>query len=771
MTNPLITDGRRARAPDERRPTPHAPINDEMSTTQRHGATHEDPPQDGAIPIRPGVAPEIELAPASVNIWTELHISQDVQETGKIVGQVIGAVSSVISWAGTVQTVLQMAGFLSPAPNPYDQLYERIQRDLKTLLTATLAGATEERLRDVAEQGAIARTAAQHANEYLLAGRPSDEFQVDRLALADVNSLQVMNVLSDRAWWQRTYDPSDAAVRGPRIPGPAVIGASDLWPVSEWAAKPQAGLIWDYRHILPVYLRALAARIVVLKARAADGNQFQQIAGNELRGYIEFLTQQHDAINGAIRAMPAPAPTPEGNFHPFVFKCGAVETYTGTHVWGGLHPMYVDPNRPLETYEEHVEVWDGVVADCRRRLYEGVGLQALRQVIWGVEDLLLPPCGVSTAVTTSSSAALIQCVGVEPAAHVAVISTDGALHIAWKPSSQHGWQWHNAGRPPGELDRKTWPEHPVVVGYGQGNGRRIYMFSKGSKKRLYTYYWNGSRWSWADQGRPGDALSTNVTATTFEQHGQQHLRVFAIGDDGIEANWWDGGKWQWVHLGKPGNGHPIIAAPAVVTYRYQGRQLDDLYAVLGDGALHEHVWYEDGSRSWSRPSAQPQHPSLGGSPAVVTYEEDGQPIVVIFAVGNVGLLYALEWRNGWQWREHGAPPGTSIVYGKATQPVKAGALRLPDGQLWVIAVVVTWDGRVFARSSVKGGATAAQGNWHWQDLRTPPGTTATEILGVNSYVKGGKYVGLDIFVRSDDERIWRTGISWDNTWDSLGVPA
>lgn len=88
-----------------------------------------------------------------------------------------------------------------PPPNPFDTLYERLQEDLRTLLTATLA--TEERLRDVAQQGALARTAAQHANEHLVNGRPTDVFSTQRLAIADANSRQAMNVLSDPAWWLR----------------------------------------------------------------------------------------------------------------------------------------------------------------------------------------------------------------------------------------------------------------------------------------------------------------------------------------------------------------------------------------------------------------------------------------------------------------------------------------------------------------------------------------------------------------------------------------
>jgi len=56
-------------------------------------------------------------------------------------------------------------------------------------------------------------------------------------------------------------------------------------------------------------------------------------------------------------------------------------------------------------------------------------------------------------------------------------------------------------------------------------------------------------------------------------------------------------------------------------------------------------------------------------------------------------------------------------------------------------------------------------------LRTPPGGAVQELLGINSWVKNGNYIGIDIFARATDGRIWRTGIGLDNTWDEIGTPA
>jgi hypothetical protein len=141
--------------------------------------------------------------------------------------------------------------------------------------------------------------------------------------------------------------------------------------------------------------------------------------------------------------------------------------------------------------------------------------------------------------------------------------------------------------------------------------------------------------------------------------------------------------------------------------------------------------------------------------------------MVFAAASGAGGLKSLEWRNHrWHWTEHGTPPGTTIRTDVISRPVKATALRLPQGQLWRLAVVVGSNGRLYSRLMI-----THEGGWHWQDLRTPPGSSVRDLLGINSWIKNGAYVGIDIFVRAADGRIWRTGIGFDNTWDELGVPS
>ncbi len=705
------------------------------------------------------------------SIWDALHIPKDVQDSTKAVGQIVGAISTAVSWVGTVQTALKLVGFIRPEPNPFDTLYQRIQSDLRILLKATVAGATEERLRDVAEQVAIARTAAQNANEYILLGRPSDEFHTNRMALADRDSLQVMNVLAAPEWWQRTYDPSPDVIIGPALPGPPSLGYVAWWHPAEGdlpasgafePLKPSGGLIWDYRHILPAYLQAVAARVVVLRARASTTAEFLRLLSNEIPGYVAFLTEQHNRIKESILVSTPPAPH-QGQFPPFEFRTGAVELNSGTHVWGYWHPMYADPKHRPQTYDEHIQLYNTFVQQCWQQVYNAVGLSDLQRVINNLNDLLIPPCGVTSGSNVSASAALLGCVGAEPSQHIFVTGSDGNLYVLWKPNREANWQWHNAGTPPAT---KLEAYHvPVAISYGEEAGRRIYAFMRTNTYRLYTYYWDGAAWHWADQGKPDAAVAWEPTVTTFQLYGLQHIRAYAVGTGKLQVNWWDGGRWQWLDLGKAPQiaqvgSYGLEGTPTVVTYRYNGRLLDDLY-IVAPGGIYEHVWYEDGQRAWNKPP-QPKHLILQGTPSAVTYEQDGRPIVHVFVTDMWGNLHSLEWNSGWRWVEHGAPPNTKIKTGKISQPVKAAVARFYGVPNYPVAVVIGENGRLYARDGTSG-------TWDWLDLRTPPGTTTRDVLGVSSYVKNGYYLGLDIFVRGENRHIYRTGIGFDNTWTDLGM--
>jgi len=728
----------------------------------------------GARPLPPTREARVSLVAASkkASIWDALHIPQDVQESAKGIGQLIGAVSTASSWIGTVQTALKFMGFIKPEPNPFDILFDRIQREFRIVMATTLAGSTEERLRDVAEQVAIARTAAQNANEYILLGRPNTPFHLSRMALADRDSSQVLNLLAAPDWWKRSFDPSPAAINGPQIPGPPSLAAGDWWHPPEGRfpgggafdpIAPSGGLVWDYRHILPAYLQAVAARVVVLRARAVTSAEFLGFVAKEIPGYISFLSDLHKLINDNIRVT-TPPPPHQGVFPPFMFRTGAVELFTGTHVFGAWHPILADPVPPPFTYDEHIRLYEPFVEDCRRRVYNAVGLNQLQFVIDNLKRLSIPEFSVVTGSGVSASAAITGSVAAEQQAHVFVVGGDGGLHVLSRSGSEAAWQWRSAGRPPATQLNKFF-HHPVAIGYGEDAGRRIHSFMRTDAGRLYTYFWDGATWNWVDLVKAQGAISWDPSVTTFQLHGRQQVRAYVVGDGKLWANWWSGSGRNWIDLGKPphlgqDSKFGLHGTPTVVTYRFDGKLLDDLY-IVSQGGLYEHVWYEDGRRVWSKPR-QPANVSLLGDPAAVMYEQDGKPIVHVFVVDTNGRLHGLEWNSGWHWVEHGAPPATGITASPIAHPIRATVMRWANVPNRPIAVVIGNNGRLYTRMGGSGG-------WIWQDLRTPPGTTARDVLGLNAYVKNGTFLGLDIFVRGENLHIYRTGISFDNTWDDLGI--
>jgi hypothetical protein len=81
-----------------------------------------------------------------------------------------------------------------------------------------------------------------------------------------------------------------------------------------------------------------------------------------------------------------------------------------------------------------------------------------------------------------------------------------------------------------------------------------------------------------------------------------------------------------------GNGDVYVA-----TYRYNGRLLDDVYVIAND-RIHEHTWYEDGTRGWSAP---PMGVDSSGDPLVVSHETDGQANVDVSSLDSRGQMHTL----------------------------------------------------------------------------------------------------------------------------------
>ena len=95
---------------------------------------------------------------------------------------------------------------------------------------------------------------------------------------------------------------------------------------------------------------------------------------------------------------------------------------------------------------------------------------------------------------------------------------------------------------------------PGVVTYSQGGTQRIYAFDRGANGHLYVDYWDGTKWTWADQGTPaGTTLAGDPGVITYvDTAGKQRIYAFGRGANGhLEVDYWDGTSWHWADQGTP----------------------------------------------------------------------------------------------------------------------------------------------------------------------------------------------------------------------------
>jgi hypothetical protein len=361
--------------------------------------------------------------------------------------------------------------------------------------------------------------------------------------------------------------------------------------------------------------------------------------------------------------------------------------------------------------------WDDLSqAQERRRIYVFTGGNLGRLAVnywngltWQWADQGKPQGGTQMVIATSG---VIEYRNNAPQRIYAFArgSNDGKLYVNYWDGSQ--WQWADQGKPPGT----TVDSMPGVVTYADGS-QRIYAFVKGADGRLYVNYWNGSQWQWADQGVPqGTTVIGHPTVITYREDKQpQRIYVFVRGADGnLHVNYWNGSKWQWANQGKPPGGD-ISAWPSAITYR-EGTQPQRIYVfVVGNNKLYTNYW--DGSQwQWANQGNPSDGQDLYLEVGATTYQESAQPQrIYAFVRRTDGHLWVNYWNGSkWQWANQGKPPGTSLVGGPAVttyqdppvgqqgqKPQRIYAfLRGENDHLWVNY----WNGS----------------QWQWADQGTPP---------------------------------------------------
>jgi hypothetical protein len=345
---------------------------------------------------------------------------------------------------------------------------------------------------------------------------------------------------------------------------------------------------------------------------------------------------------------------------------------------------------------------------------------------------------------------------------------DGHLHVNyWDGSS---WQWSDRGVPLGSPVLNT---QPSAITYLAAGTQRIYAFIA-SANRLYTHYWDGSAWHWADQGTPpGSAVFGNFGdpgVVTYSDAGTQRIYAFVAGSTGTPSgrlflNYWNGTSWQWRDQGLP-PGTSVNSGTCVVTY--PGASGQQIYAFVTGSNGHLYVNYWNGSSwQWADRGLPSSGANLLSPSGAITYlDSAGKQRIYAFAKGGDGHLYVNSWDgSAWHWADQGTPLGTTVDItdfnggGTITYRDSAGTQRIysfakgNNSHLYVNY----WDGS----------------SWHWADQGTPPSTGVDSCSpGVITYQLGTQPQKTYTFVTGSnshlDVNFWN-GSSW--TWaDQGGIP-
>jgi hypothetical protein len=251
---------------------------------------------------------------------------------------------------------------------------------------------------------------------------------------------------------------------------------------------------------------------------------------------------------------------------------------------------------------------------------------------------------------------------------------------------------------------------PAVASYDNGAGHvwKSVFFTGYNGHLEERFYDSAVGWQWVDHGRPPDTYVDSDPAVASHDDGAGHVwkSVFLAGWNGhLEERFYssDLGGWQWVDHGTPpdtlGNGPPAVAS-------------------YDNGAGH--VWKS------------------------------------VFFTGYNGHLEERFYDSavGWQWVDHGTPPGLSWAGDPAVASYDDGA-----GHVWKSVFFTAYNGHLEERFY-----SSDLGGWQWVDHGTTPnGAAASWTPGVASYDDGAGHMWKSVFLISGnhlEERWYASGGSW-----------
>lgn len=325
---------------------------------------------------------------------------------------------------------------------------------------------------------------------------------------------------------------------------------------------------------------------------------------------------------------------------------------------------------------------------------------------------------------------------------VFVRGDDGHLWILWKTPAGP-WEWSDQG---GKVDR------PVGVIALDDVGDRPYAFVV-RDQHLWVYWWNGTQWTWSDQGQPGNVNVFNgLGAVTLVLKPSLAAAPFAVvtGSDGNAwVSWWDVASWQWYNMGSPGVAIGSSMGSLAVTDERTGEQSLYVYVWGGDGQLWQGVTDAVTTR-WTALGG-PQYPAVMSGPAGAAIIRSGpgqlaQPCCFVLS-GSTGDVWACQ--DG-TWYALGAPPSDHY----ALQGL--GAISVPDlknGSQYALVFVTDGDNSVWVCRW--DGVTAV-----WEEHKNPTGHVIDAGVGMtNTSASSGATQMPHAFMRTTD------GLVYEN-WQS-----
>lgn len=333
-----------------------------------------------------------------------LGMSDDLANTLKVLGTVIGAISGGVGAALTVIGALETLGLLGNHENPFDDLYRRLEQRLKHQLKSTLAGQTLSTMQHLDTLMGHAETAGQFVADYLRNPTPA---RIAVLPQADYWSRYAVNTVRLPSAWLRTYDDDAATLKREGHPGwqfGPVVGAG--------GAAGQDLLMWDWRLSLLAYLKIVAARVAVI--HAIDPGVDAPHA-DELRDQADFVRGVEQRIRGGF-SRSVPVPDPGWDYWTMVARdpCGVIEVQSGlgdftggfmpTYWWRDeIESQYARTHALPTTYAEYV-AWHTNGVDKRYwRLYDKLGLFNLWTVISDLRAAAVGRPGVSTHLGSAAA--------------------------------------------------------------------------------------------------------------------------------------------------------------------------------------------------------------------------------------------------------------------------------------------------------------------------------------------------------------------------------